>query len=197
MAARIMVTGVPGVGKSSVVSHPRIPAFGLSVRNFGAVMYNIAKAASILSSPPELEAIDLNVRVGLQAKAAEEIDREANSVPVLIDGHLLVDTSRGFVPGLPIECVQKLKLDAIVVLSATADEVLQRRRTNSSKYAMFRNDVERVDLHQKALLEASLYYAVLSQASFEVLRNPDGKLDQCVDDFQRVLRSIVPDLPEF
>jgi adenylate kinase len=160
-------------------------------------MYNIAKAASILSSPPELEAIDLNVRVGLQAKAAEEIDREANSVPVLIDGHLLVDTSRGFVPGLPIECVQKLKLDAIVVLSATADEVLQRRRTNSSKYAMFRNDVERVDLHQKALLEASLYYAVLSQASFEVLRNPDGKLDQCVDDFQRVLRSIVPDLPEF
>jgi adenylate kinase len=187
--SRIMLTGVPGVGKTTVSQHPLIADMGVTVRNYGQLMFSLGKQKGIISVFKDLEGLTIEQRAELQADAARKIAEDTSAIAIAIDGHLIVDTPSGFVPGLPLDCVSTLNLTSIVLLWAKPKDIVTRRNNNVDKYSMLKrwSDDERIDIHQKVVFQISLQYSLLSQASFDVLDNSQDELDKTVKGFSNFL----------
>lgn len=187
--SRIMLTGVPGVGKTTVSSQPTISDLGIRVQNFGQVMFLIGKQRKLVSDIKDLESLTIEQRAELQTDAAKQIAADNSALGIVIDGHVIVDTSSGFVPGLPIDCVSILNLSSIVMLSSHPSDVVSRRSNHVNKYGMMKqwSDEERVETHQKVVFQVSLQYSLLSQSSFDILENRQGCLVKTAEDFRDFL----------
>lgn len=196
MVPRIMVTGLPGVGKTTLTSHSQIQEMEIRVVSFGKEMVGLGKTQKLIKNEKDIESLEFDKRVTLQIETAEKI-LSITDLPVIIDGHLIVDTPAGIIPGLPQDCISKLSLKAIIQLTAPDDEIIRRREGRSKKYSLLREwtNVERVKQNKFLLSEACLYYALLSDASFEVVENPKGFLEEkTLVRFIELLRIIIPSL---
>jgi len=186
---RIMLTGVPGVGKTTVSQHPLIADMGVTVKNYGQIMFSLGKQKGIVSVFKDLDTLTIDQRVELQADAARKIAEDTSAIAVVIDGHLIVDTASGFVPGLPLDCISTLDLTSIIMLWAEPKEVVTRRSNHVDKYSMLKqwSDSERVKTHQKVVFQVSVQYSILSHASFDVQNNRQNKVDETVKEFSDFL----------
>jgi len=106
----VVVTGVPGVGKTTVLSiaekKARERGIKLKVLNFGDFMLNKAVAEGLLKNRDEIRRASLRQQLELQSYAAkamvEEASRELGTDGFLIiDTHAVVRTPVGLLPGLP------------------------------------------------------------------------------------------------
>lgn len=191
MVTRIMVTGVRAVGKSTLVSHTSVPS-GLTVYNYGHEMEKLGKINKILKDKTELEELNLPKRKKLQRLVAEEIDADHTPFPILVDGHLIVDSPSGFVPGLPMECIRKLKFTGIILLHTKPPEIIERRKVLAKKYNMIPqwDSEDRIEFHHRILRQACVNYMIQSDAHFEEIENVQGKLDSTVKRFLEVLEQM-------
>lgn len=187
--SRIMITGVPGVGKTTVSQHRVIADMGVTVRNYGNLMLSLGKQKGILSDFKDLETLTLDQRAELQTDAARKIAEDTTAIAVAIDGHLIVDTPSGFVPGLPLDCVSTLNLTSIVMLWSDPEDIVTRRSNHMNKYSMLKrwSDEARIKTHQQIVFQVSLQYSLLSQASFEILDNLQDRVDKTVKEFSDFL----------
>ena len=196
MQPRIMVTGVPGVGKTTICKDARVGDYPVLVQTFGELMLFIGREKELVKTSKDLTKISLQVRQELQRLAVERIRHDAQAMPIVIDGHLLVDTPTGFVPGLPHECVSALDLTAIIILTAPANDVLLRREKNKAKYELLNGAAgpDRINLHEDLLIKASLQYALLSGASLECVPNRQNEIDETVGTLLGLLDRLIPGL---
>lgn len=193
---RIMVTGVPGVGKTTICKNPRVGDYGLLVQTFGELMLLQGREQNLIHNSSDLAKISLEIRQKLQSSAVDRILHDAQSLPIVIDGHLLVDTPTGFVPGLPHQCVYNLDLTAIIILTAPATDIVLRRENNRAKYERLNGSggPERIELHQDLLIKASLQYALLSGASLECIPNRQDEIEGTVEALISLLGKLIPGL---
>ena len=152
-------------------------------------MFLIGKQRKLVSDIKDLESLTIEQRAELQTDAAKQIAADNSALGIVIDGHVIVDTSSGFVPGLPIDCVSILNLSSIVMLSSHPSDVVSRRSNHVNKYGMMKqwSDEERVETHQKVVFQVSLQYSLLSQSSFDILENRQGCLVKTAEDFRDFL----------
>jgi adenylate kinase len=189
--ARIMLTGVPAVGKTTIATHSLLDDVIERVR-FGKIMEEIGLRKKIIKDPSDLPSLGRGARSRLQKLAVEVVLKKSEVGSVLIDGHLTVESTEGLVPGLPFECVSSLKLTAIVVLTATPAEILKRREDDPSKYVTYRNDEPRVTFHQETLLAGAWTYAMLSGAAFDAVANPHARQAETAAALRELLSRLMP-----
>ncbi len=195
MAPRVMVTGVPGIGKTTITRNILIPS-EYEVINFGDLMFKIGRREKRLKRKIELGSLNLQERKLLQMKAAEKIGKESKYSPIIIDGHLVVDSKIGFVPGLPKDCLSLLHLNSIILLFAKFADVVKRRQNVSDKYKVLKNwDQEnRISVHHDVLFNYCLQYSFLYHSSFELLENPQDEIDETTKEMVEIVKSIIIDL---
>jgi len=91
----VVVTGVPGVGKTTVLSiaekKARERGIKLKVLNFGDFMLNKAVAEGLLKNRDEIRRASLRQQLELQSYAAKAMVEEA-SRELGTDGFLIIDT---------------------------------------------------------------------------------------------------------
>ena len=189
--ARIMLTGVPAVGKTTIATHPLLDDVIERV-TFGKIMEELGLRKKIIKAPGDLPALGLSDRSRLQKLAVEVVLKKSEVASVLIDGHLTVESTAGLVPGLPYECVSSLKLTAIVVLTAMPQEILKRRENDPPKYVSYRNDEARVKFHQETLLAGAWTYAMLSGAAFDAVQNPHDRQPETASMLKDLLARLMP-----
>jgi adenylate kinase len=192
MGARIMVTGVPGVGKSSICRHVSMPESIIPLE-FGRLMLRLGKEKGLIQRYEELEALDLALRSELQAAVVEQVLRESSMGTVLIDGHLVVDSAEGFVPGFPADQLSRIRLDAIMILTAPANDIVKRRiRRRGGDSAEVDTRRDRITLHESLATQAALFYALQGESILDVIENAEGELDKTVDQVIAKMAGIVP-----
>jgi len=187
----VVVTGTPGVGKSTVVAQAieKLRSAGTEYEfvNYGDFMLTVAKQKAGVTDRDQMRKLPWGVYREIQKKAAEDIARVAERKPVLLDTHCTVKKPEGYYPGLPKWVLERLQPESIIIIEAPAQEVLGRR----SKDAGRRRDKEvltEIEEHQQLNRAVAMAYAAFTGAAVRIIVNRDGKLNDAVNEMVEALR---------
>jgi len=186
----VIVTGIPGTGKTTVCNELLELAEGtgrkVAVINFGTVMVELSRKRDKSLHRDELRKSKLSFQRDLQAKAAKVISQKAIDAEgdLIVDTHMSIKTLEGYWAGLPIPVLKLLNPEMLVLVEAEPLEVLSRRVKDPTR----RRDKVLEDEVAEELLFSRLMAAacsVLTGASVKIVKNPSGKQ---VDAAKEVLR---------
>jgi adenylate kinase len=177
------VTGIPGVGKTTVMKKA---AEGMDIRfvTFGTVMIDIAQDLGFVNNRDEMRKLSVEKQKELQIKTAEKVASLGN---VILDTHCTIKTPKGYMPGLPEWVVKKLNPSAIVVVEADPEEIFNRRATDTTR-DRDPDSLEKIDEHQQINRATAMAYAALSGATVKIVFNHDNALDAAVKEAEPVLQ---------
>jgi len=175
---KVVVVGIPGVGKTTVVSKvvEKLNALNksVSVHSFGTVMFEEAKENG-LKDRDDLRKLTVEEQKNLQKKAAEKIAEHQENI-VIIDTHAFISTKEGYYPGLPHYVIQILKPTHFIAVSAKPDEIYNRRTNDDTRdrdIISIGSIKEELDVQDAMLSSCS----VLSGSPMKVVLNTEGKVE--------------------
>ncbi len=186
MRLRVVVVGVPGVGKTTVVEKLNSTMKGSRLVTFGTVMLDEGKKLRWIKHRDELRRLPVEKQRRLQTITATMISRMKAGV-LIVDTHLFVRTKEGFWPGLPFEVVRALKPTHLILVEAKPEEVILRRQADKTRY---RDDMSREDLEGELSLARGFLTvsSTLTGAPMLIVSNGDGMVDQVVSGLAQMLR---------
>lgn len=179
MKLRVVVVGIPGVGKTTVVEKLRSRLEGVRLVTFGTVMFEEATRRKWVRGRDEMRKLPVERQRRLQAIAAERISEMVDRI-VLVDTHLFIRTKEGFWPGLPFEVVRALNPTHLVLVEASPDEVWARRAADAARS---RDSVTKEDLEKETELGRSFLSvsSTLTGAPMLIVKNAEGKADETAE----------------
>lgn len=207
----IIVMGLPGAGKSSVLAGAVTPqsdragprgsgaersqwnfgtrsevseGTGYAVLNYGTLMFGIAKEEFGLSHRDEMRKLPVAKQKKVQEAVADRLSKEKGKV--ILDTHCSIRTPRGYLPGLPFSLLEKLHVDSLVLITAAPEEIMGRRNSDDTRVRDPEpiESVREHDMMNKALLAA---YAAHRGCPARIIYNHDGKLEDAVRQLRELL----------
>lgn len=188
-AKKVIITGVPGVGKTTVVNEAlkKLRAEGIEYQsiNFGTFMYDLAHAEGIVQDRDQMRTLDRMVQKRLQQHAAQAIANINGNV--LIDTHASVKTPNGYLAGLPEWVLREIMPDIIVLVETDDDQILIRRLSDETR-ARDKEGSRAIAEHQQFNRAIAAAYAMLTGCTVRIIINADFLLDRGAGDLATVLR---------
>ncbi len=184
----VMITGIPGVGKSTIT---RLALRRTKVRfrlvNFGDLMFEEAVKAGLVSHRDEMRKLNPEIQKGLQIKVARRIVEMARKEPILLDTHATIRTPVGYLLGFPREVIEVINPNFIVIIEATPSEILGRRLRDLKRDRDVETE-EQIQRHQDLNRAAAVSYAMHSNALIKIIENHEDKgLEEAVNELVEVL----------
>jgi len=189
MGKRIVITGVPGVGKTTVVNGAleKLREEGISYQsiNFGTFMFEVASAQKIVSDRDGMRKLPGQVQKEIQRRAAQALAKiEGN---VIIDTHCTVKTPKGFLAGLPEWVLRELMPDMVILVETDEDQILSRRLNDPTRTRDTDTSRE-IALHQEYNRAMAAAYSMMSGCTVKIVKNQDFLLDRAIGDMAEALR---------
>ena len=177
----VMITGIPGVGKSTITRLAlRKTKVKFRLVNFGDLMFEEAVKAGLVSHRDEMRKLNPNVQKELQMKVARRIVEMAKMEPILLDTHATIRTPVGYLLGFPKEVIEVINPNFIVIIEATPSEILGRRLRDLKRDRDVETE-EQIQRHQDLNRAAAVSYAMHSNALIKIIENHEDKgLDEAV-----------------
>lgn len=187
MGLRVIVVGIPGVGKTTIVNKLVASYKGARLANFGSVMLDVAISLKMAEHRDEIRKLPVEKQKRLQKAAATKISRMRDKL-VVIDTHLFIRTNEGFWPGLPFEVVRAMKPTHLVLVEATPHEIEKRRATDATRY---RDAVTQESLAEELHLARGFLTtsSTLTGAPMRIVRNAEGMQDDVTRSLVEMLES--------
>lgn len=176
---RVIIVGIPGVGKTTVVSRVvellKEKNVKVSVSTFGTVMFNEAKKKGI-KNRDDIRKLSVKEQKELQSTAARTISSITDDV-VIVDTHAFISTQEGFYPGLPHNVLEILNPNSFIMISARPEEIYNRRMSDTSRT----RDIVSIDTIKKELDVTSAMLStcsILCGSPIKMVLNTEGKVDE-------------------
>ena len=185
MSLRVVVVGIPGVGKTTVVNGVVSGIPGAKLVTFGSLMFEAAKSLKWVKDRDEMRKMPVDRQKRLQKIAATRIATMKGKT-ILVDTHLFIRTPEGFWPGLPFEVVRAMKPTHLVLVIATPEEIAKRRSADPTRA---RDDVSLDGLREEIEIAKSFLTvsSTLTGAPMTIVRNEQGKAEEVSKDLVRML----------
>ena len=187
MAKIIVVTGTPGAGKTTVLNGAMKKLRGVSLVNYGDVMFEISKERGI-KSRDDMRKQALEVQRDIQTRAAEKIVSMSKGVTIVAT-HSTIRTPHGYIPGMPEWVIKSLKPSIIVLVEASPKQIAKRRAKDKTR-ARDSEAVAEIELQQNINRMFASAYAAMTGASVEIIINADNKLNQAVSELIKLVESL-------
>jgi adenylate kinase len=183
---RVVVVGIAGVGKSTVVEKAISALSGAKTMVFGTSMFEAAKHLRWVKNRDEMRSLPLEKQKRLQKIAAQEISR-AKGRAVFVDTHLFIRTPEGFWPGLPFDVIRALKPTHLILVEAKPEDILSRRTSDKTRY---RDVITREEVEDELVLARNLLStaSLVSGAPMLMVMNEEGKVDEAAQKIVDMLR---------
>ena len=176
---RVIIVGIPGVGKTTVVSRVvellKEKNVKVSVSIFGTVMFNEAKKKGV-QNRDDLRKLSVKEQKELQSMAARAIASITDDI-VIVDTHAFISTQEGFYPGLPHNVLEILNPDSFIMITARPEEIYNRRMTDTTRT----RDIVSIDTIKKELDVTSAMLStcsILCGSPIKMVLNTEGKVDE-------------------
>lgn len=181
---RVVITGVAGVGKSTVLDLVKKKT-EYEIINFGTLMFEMAKEISIVSNRDELRRLPVDTQINLQKKASAAIGKMDN---VVVDTHMTIRTPDGYMPGLPEWVIRELKVSSYFLIEADSALIQGRRNADPSR-KRDEDTFESIREHQEVNRYYAAAYSVYTGATVSFLENIEGKPEIAA---QNIVRRLMP-----
>jgi adenylate kinase len=174
----VIITGVPGVGKTTVLvaALDLCKSLSLHVRhvNYGDVMFEMATAQGLVKVRDEIRRLPVKAQVELQLAAASKIVTMAKESNVILDTHMFVRTPDGYMPGIPSWVAESLLPDSIVLLEAEPEEISRRRTKDAEIRIREADSAVKVAEHQLLGRAGAAALSVLTGCTVTIAENREG-----------------------
>ena len=178
----IIVMGVPGAGKSTVLK-----GLGEEYRllNYGTLMLEIAKEKFGVVHRDEIRKLPVEKQKEVQAAVAEKLSMEKGKVA--LDTHCSIKTPKGYLPGLPFGLLSKIEVEGVVLITAKPEEIFERRRMDAGRVRgddVAVEELQEHDMVNKALLAA---YAAHRGCPAKIIYNSQGQAEKATAELRKTL----------
>ncbi|MEN2975129.1 MAG: adenylate kinase [Candidatus Caldarchaeales archaeon] len=177
---KVIVTAVPGAGKSTILKKISEKLPNIKIINFGDIMLKEAiKILGIVNRDDLRKKVSFRDYRMLQEVAAREIAKMDGDL--IIDTHATVKTIYGYYPGLPSTVVEEISPDAILFLEFRPEDILARRARDlykdlpEDKRIREIESVEDVEEHQRISIEMASAAANHVSCYFVLLKFLDAQ----------------------
>jgi adenylate kinase len=189
MGKKVIITGVPGVGKTTVVNEAlkKLKEEGIEYQsiNFGSFMFDVAIKENIVKDRDQMRSLDRAMQKKLQQSAGKAIAKVTGNV--LIDTHASVKTPKGYMAGLPEWVLKEIMPDIIVLVETDDDQILMRRMTDETR-SRDKEGAKSIAEHQQFNRSIAASYAMLTGCTIKIVMNADFLLERAGQDLADVLR---------
>jgi adenylate kinase len=189
LGKKVVITGVPGVGKTTVINGALdlLKGEGVVYRsiNFGTFMFEVASAEGLVKDRDEMRTLPQNVQRRLQKTAAEKIAQIEENI--IVDTHCTVKTPKGFLAGLPEWVLHELMPDIFVLVETDEDQILGRRLSDTTRTRDMEG-YQGIKDHQQFNRAIAASYAMLTGCTVKTVQNPDFLLDNAIAEMAELLR---------
>ncbi|MDG6898906.1 MAG: adenylate kinase [Nitrososphaerota archaeon] len=181
----MVVVGIPGVGKTTVVDKLTSALKGSKLVTFGTVMLEEGLRLRWLKHRDELRTLTVEKQKRLQKIAAAKIAKMRGKF-LFVDTHLFIRTKEGFWPGLPFEVVRALKPTHLILIEATPEEIMTRRSADETRY---RDQIAKEDLAAELSMARSFLTvsSTLTGAPMLIAANGEGRAEEVARNLAQVL----------
>ncbi len=172
---RAILAGVPGVGKSTVLDLVKGMVPDLEVYNLGDLMLDEAMRRGLVSSRDEIRSLEPEEILDLRRKALSRV----RGTKVILDTHLSVRTSSGFLPGVTQEVLNIFKPHLILVREDEPRVIASRRSLDRLTGSRTGRDVESeedIAEHQEVNRAIAFACSVLTGCPVRILRGDAGSV---------------------
>jgi len=182
----IILLGIPGAGKTTVLNEllKQLPEF--RVVNWGDRMLELAKARGLVANRDEMRKLPLEKMAPLQSEAAESFARETGKW--ILDTHCSVRTQNGYFPGLPFRLLGKMQVEKLVLLEAPAGDILARRNSDATRLRDAQG-IGEIEEHLFANKSLACAYSAFTGAQLSFVSNGNGKLADAVAKLKKIVES--------
>lgn len=174
----IIVTGVPGVGKTTVVEQAA-DELGLDLVVYGTQMLEVARKQGLVEDRDEMRTLDASTQREIQQAAAEAIAAKGR---VIVDTHGFIQTPSGYLPGLPQWVAEAIEPETVFLIEAEAEAIAQRRASDETR-TRDEDKPAAIERHQQLNRQAASVVATLTGATLAIVTNEEGKIDEAVRAF--------------
>ncbi len=188
MAEVLLVLGISGVGKSTVIEKaleklPEKPAW----YNFGDLMLEILKSEGKSIDRDKMKELPISEIKRLQKLVAEKL----NKMPgiVIVDTHLALESPYGFIPGITREFLEDTHIRHITIIEAPPEEILKRRMKDEEKRERFPQTEE--DIGTQLMMDRSMAGSISIQLGIPVKIIQNIKLEKASDELADTWRRIM------
>lgn len=178
-AKRVIIVGIPGVGKTTVISRAaeflKQKGHNTTVVVFGSLMFEESKEMK-LRDRDEMRRLSVEEQRRLQDKVANRIATIKGDF-VIIDTHLLINTDEGYYPGIPMHLLETIKPTNIIMIAADPQEILNRRKKDESRKRDIRPEIDvqnELDISRVMIASCS----VVSGCPFLTIMNNNNEIDK-------------------
>jgi adenylate kinase len=185
---RAVILGIPGVGKTTIISEVEniFQKSGVEAETvvFGSLMFEEAQKSG-LQTRDDMRKLPIEDQRKLQEAAAKRIAEMRKRI-VIIDTHLFVRTCEWYYPGIPANVTNIIRPTHLLLIIANPQEILMRRQSDTARHRDLSTEAEiqhEVDV-SKTMLASS---ANITSSPFTILENQKGQATKVAQDIVRLL----------
>ncbi|MEM0141226.1 MAG: adenylate kinase [Thermoplasmatales archaeon] len=172
VSTKVVIGGIPGVGKTTVLGN--LVNAGLTVENFGDIMLKQAVSKGYVNDRDEMRKMPPKLQLEIQKGAADYFSKKKS---VIIDTHLSIKTTSGFLPGIPWHILEILKPDLIVSLEADPHDIFLRRANDSTR-SRDSDSEDDIQAHLEINRMYGVSYSAMSGCPFMIVKNRTGMANE-------------------
>lgn len=172
MTMKFILTGVPGAGKSTICNRVAEKMSGVSIVNYGDMIFEVAKELypKIICAREDTRKLPRKNYKEIQIEAAKKISLLEDNV--IIDTHMSLKTPFGFYPGLIPETLHIIQPDGIILVEFNPRDVIARREKDRLAGKRTTRDMESEEeilLHQQVNRMYAISYSAMNQCYVKII----------------------------
>lgn len=175
----IIIMGVPGVGKTSVLNGVMKMKPKYKIVNYGDLMLETFESKYGIKNRDEIRSAPIDLQKEAQKTVINKLSEMQGKI--ILDTHCSIRTPKGYLPGLSSEFLEmlKTKIEVLVLLSAPTKEIYDRRQKDSTRIREV--SMEEIIEHDRVNMAYLAVYSVLTGAPALIVMNCNNKLEDAVN----------------
>ena len=188
----VIVVGVPGVGKTSVINEAKkYLKYECKVVNTGDIIFELAKEKYNINNRDEIrKKLTFEQQKEIQKEAIKRIKEMEKEGDIILDTHLVIESYEGYIPGMLREYAEILRPDGIAVIISDPDKIFVRRLKDIQIRGRDIENLKRIEIQQNLTIYFTTIFMFEYNTIVEVINNEEGLLEESAKKFAEFLNKL-------